>query len=200
MLPEGWAWMGDGAWRGPRPADSPPGALSARLRSHPGVWDALETEHAVAVYFDPQHPPAQLEDWLSSQATDTPSAAREHRLRVCYDGPDLEAVSQALKLPVQEFIGRHSQAVYQVAMLGFMPGFAYLRGDDPDLVLPRRENPRPRIPAGSLALGGPYTAIYPWDSPGGWHLLGRVLDVTLFDAAGALLRAGDRIRFEVVTP
>lgn len=198
MLPEGWVWLGDGAWRGPRPESHAPGALSRVLRDDPAVWDVLETEHAVAVYFDPQHPPARLQERIAHASTQAASTAREHSLRVCYDGPDLQAVAQALDLGVEEFIQRHSHSLYQVAMLGFMPGFAYLRGDDAALSLPRRSNPRPRIPAGSLALGGPYTAIYPWDSPGGWHLLGRVLDVHLFDAHGALLQTGDRIRFEVL--
>lgn len=198
MLPEGWAWLGDGAWRGPRPVAAPPGVLSQMLRRDPAVWDVLETEHAVAVYFDPQHPPTQIQELLQGATPDASHVPGQHRLRVCYDGPDLVAVAEALKLSVEELIHRHSHIPYQVAMLGFMPGFAYLRGADSSLSLPRRSDPRPRIAAGSLALGGPYTAIYPWDSPGGWHLLGRVLDTTLFDAQGALLQAGDWVRFEVV--
>ena len=89
---------------------------------------------------------------------------------------------------------------YRVAMLGFMPGFAYL-GDLPDeLRLPRRDTPRTSVPAGSVAIAGRHTAVYPATTPGGWHLLGRT-DVAPWDIdrdPPALLRPGDRVRFEPV--
>jgi KipI family sensor histidine kinase inhibitor len=86
--------------------------------------------------------------------------------------------------------------------VGFAPGFAYLGELDPKLVLPRRAEPRPRVPAGAVAIGGAHTGVYPFATPGGWHLIGRT-DAVLFDshrAAPALLRVGDRVRFEPVSP
>jgi KipI family sensor histidine kinase inhibitor len=79
-------------------------------------------------------------------------------------------------------------------MLGFRPGFAYLTGLDPALVLPRRATPRTRVPAGSLAIADVYTAIYPGESPGGWHLIGHVAE-PMFTEQGARLQLGDRVRF-----
>jgi KipI family sensor histidine kinase inhibitor len=85
-----------------------------------------------------------------------------------------------------------------VRFLGFAPGFAYLGPLDPSLVLARRADPRPRVPAGSVAVAGDQTAIYPLDTPGGWHLIGRT-DVLVFDPARdppSLLAPGDRVRFQ----
>ena len=85
-----------------------------------------------------------------------------------------------------------------VELIGFLPGFAYLGPLDPRLTIGRRETPRPRVPAGSVAIAGGYTGVYPAASPGGWHLLGRALDVSLFDPLRdppALLRPGDHVRF-----
>ena len=91
-------------------------------------------------------------------------------------------------------------AVFTIGMIGFLPGFPYLIGLDAALELPRHATPRPRVPAGSVAIGGAQTGIYPSASPGGWHLLGRC-GARLFDpqrAEPALLRAGDRVRFRPV--
>jgi len=77
-----------------------------------------------------------------------------------------------------------------------LPGFAYLRALDPRLVLPRRATPRPRVPALSVAIAGPYTGLYPFASPGGWHLLGTAVGFAPFDAhTGAAMSLGDRVRF-----
>ena len=83
----------------------------------------------------------------------------------------------------------------QVDTIGFVPGFAYLTGLDEGLQLPRRATPRARVPAGSLAIADAFTAVYPFDSAGGWHLIGRVVDVRMFDERGPLLELGDRVRF-----
>ena len=118
-------------------------------------------------------------------------------LQVRYDGPDLAEVAALTRMSVEEVARRHAGADYLVAFVGFAPGFAYLVGGDPLLEVPRRADPRPRIPAGSVAIAGPYSAVYPAVSPGGWRLLGTT-DTVLFDpAAGspALLDAGDRVRF-----
>lgn len=93
-------------------------------------------------------------------------------------------------------VALHTGAVYEVAFVGFLPGFAYLRGLDPRLVLPRRAAPRTRVPALSVAVAGPYAGVYPFAAPGGWHLLGTAVDFAPFDAVtGAAMAAGDRVRF-----
>ncbi|HSC87895.1 MAG TPA: carboxyltransferase domain-containing protein, partial [Polyangiaceae bacterium] len=122
----------------------------------------------------------------------------EHRIEVAYDGPDLAELSARTGLAERELIELHSGAEYQVEFLGFAPGFAYLGGLDPRLRLPRRGTPRPRVAAGSLAIAEGYTGIYPFDGPGGWHLLGRTLGAEIFEPSrepAARLRAGDRVRF-----
>lgn len=114
-----------------------------------------------------------------------------------YDGPDLEHVARAVGLPVEEVVRRHSAVTYHAAFSGFAPGFAYLRGLDPVLRLPRRDTPRTAVPAGSLAIADDWTAVYPRRTPGGWHLLGTV-DVPVFDLhrePAALLSPGRRVRF-----
>ncbi|MGH8144793.1 MAG: 5-oxoprolinase subunit PxpB [Rhodanobacteraceae bacterium] len=119
---------------------------------------------------------------------------------VCYGdefGPDLEAVAAHAGMSSEEVISRHSAVEYTVAMLGFAPGFPYLLGLDPALHVPRRETPRTRVPAGSVAIGGAQTGIYPRELPGGWNLIGRT-PLALFDPqyeSPALLLPGDRVRF-----
>lgn len=118
-------------------------------------------------------------------------------LPVRYDGPDLAAVADAAGFSVEEIVRRHSSATYQAAFTGFAPGFAYLTGIDPALQLPRRDTPRPAVPAGSLAIADTWTAVYPRSSPGGWHLLGTV-DVMMFDLhrePAALVSPGQSVRF-----
>ena len=122
---------------------------------------------------------------------------------VCYGGdfgPDLDALAAYTKLEVRDVVARHVHAEYRVAMLGFMPGFPYLLGLDEALHAPRRASPRTRVPAGSVAIGGAQTGIYPRELPGGWQLIGRT-PLTLFDAARAqpaLLRPGQRVRFRAI--
>lgn len=117
-------------------------------------------------------------------------------LDVHYGGPDLAAVAAACGMSSEEVVRRHTAATYEVGFLGFSPGFAYLLGGDPALQPPRRSSPRERVPAGSVAVAGEYTAIYPSASPGGWHLIGRC-EATLFDLARdapALLQTGMRVQ------
>lgn len=112
-------------------------------------------------------------------------------------GPDLLAVAAACALDPEDLVALHAAPLYRVELIGFLPGFAYLSGLDPRLVLPRRARPRPRVPAGSVAIAGNQAGIYPSESPGGWHLLGTTSAV-LFDPyadSPCLLRAGDRVRF-----
>lgn len=122
---------------------------------------------------------------------------------VCYGGdhgPDLEAVAKHAGLSPDAVVARHAGGEYTVAMLGFAPGFPYLLGLDAALHVPRRDNPRTRVPAGSVAIGGAQTGIYPKELPGGWHLIGRT-PLSLFDAhraSPALLAPGDRVRFRAI--
>ncbi|GAA1981668.1 allophanate hydrolase subunit 1 [Amycolatopsis minnesotensis] len=118
---------------------------------------------------------------------------------VSYDGADLAAVAEASGLSVPEVVRRHSAATYTVAFCGFAPGYGYLTGLDPRLHLPRRAAPRTRVPAGSVAIAGEYSAVYPHQSPGGWHLLGRT-PLAVWDADREppnLLSPGTRVEFRV---
>ncbi len=116
---------------------------------------------------------------------------------VVYDGDDLGSVAASCGLSVEEVVRRHSAVIYTAAFCGFAPGFAYLVGGDPALQVPRRADPRTRVPAGSLAIAGEYTAVYPSMSPGGWHLLGRAsVDVWSIDRRPpGLIEPGARVRF-----
>jgi UPF0271 protein len=134
-------------------------------------------------------------------ATTPARAAREHVVRVRYGAPDLEEVSQARRMSPEEVIALHAGGAYVVAAIGFLPGFAYLRGLDPRLVVPRRSTPRPRVEALSVGIAGPYTGIYPFASPGGWNLLGVAVEFSPFDArSGATFALGDRVRFSAESP
>lgn len=136
----------------------------------------------------------------AADSTTEGAPALEHVLRARYDGVDLPDVAAATGLSVEEVVARHSDRVYSVDILGFVPGFAYLSELDESLALPRREQPRPRIAAGSIAIAGRQTAVYPLVTPGGWHIIGST-DAVMFDplrAEPALLRAGDMVRFERV--
>ena len=118
---------------------------------------------------------------------------------VTYDGPDLAVVAELAGLSIADTVELHTAAVYTVGFLGFAPGFAYLLGTDPSLQVPRRSEPRKSVPAGSVAVAGPYSGIYPRESPGGWQLIGRTAFVP-FDAARArpaALAPGDQVRFVV---
>lgn len=118
-------------------------------------------------------------------------------LRVRYDGPDLATVADLVGMSVEEVVGRHTAATYTVAFGGFMPGFAYLVGLDPTLRVPRRDSPRERVPAGSVAVADEFSAVYPAATPGGWRLLGTC-DAELWDVRRdppALLVPGMRVRF-----
>ncbi|MDO8908568.1 MAG: 5-oxoprolinase subunit PxpB [Pseudohongiella sp.] len=114
-------------------------------------------------------------------------------------GPDLEAAADLCGLSAQTLVEKHLDGEYLVQCLGFMPGFAYLAGLDPALHIPRKSSPSTRIPAGSVAIAGSHTGVYPSSTPGGWHVIGRT-SLTLFDPRAAqpcLMQPGDRVRFVV---
>ena len=123
---------------------------------------------------------------------------REHDIPVRYDGPDLADVARRTGLRVSDVIARHAEREYTVYFLGFVPGWAYLGELDPSLVVPRRTEPRSRVAeAGSVAIAGAQTGVYPYAIPGGWHLIGRT-SAEVFDPMRnppAVFAAGDRVRF-----
>lgn len=194
-------------------------AVAQHLLDHPpaGVRDVVAAACTVALHYDPLQiepmPEAQTPfDALVQQTMQrldlldpaAAPAASEHEIPVCYGtefGEDLEAVASAHDLTANEVIALHSAPLYRVQMLGFAPGFAYLAGLDARIATPRRPTPRTHVPAGSVAIGGELTAVYPFDLPGGWHLIGRS-PLRFFDPAAerpSLLIAGDRVRFVPIT-
>lgn len=125
---------------------------------------------------------------------------REVVLPVHYNGPDLELVAQTAGTDVDGVIALHTGAQYKVAFCGFAPGFGYMVGLPDELRQPRLDNPRKRVPPGSVGIAGEFTGAYPTASPGGWRLLGHT-DAVLFDSRrdpAALLAPGDLVRFEAV--
>ncbi|MEU7892166.1 allophanate hydrolase subunit 1 [Nonomuraea sp. NPDC049152] len=136
---------------------------------------------------------------LASAADDAPALAEELvTIPVVYDGADLASVADEAGMTVPEVIARHTGRELVVGWLGFAPGFAYLTGLDPALRVPRLTTPRTSVPAGSVAVAGPYAAVYPTASPGGWRLLGRT-SLRVWDVRAdppSLLPPGTRVRFE----
>jgi UPF0271 protein len=191
--------LGELALRIDLPVETHARAALRALRAIPGVTDAVVTERHACVYFDGE-PPAR-DSLLAAIATreSTASAPATHVVRVRYDGEDLAFVASQTGLAIAEVIRAHTATAYEARAIGFLPGFAYLGDLDARLVLPRRASPRPRVPAGAVAIAAHYTAIYPFASPGGWHLVGTAVDTDVFDAdRGARIALGDRVRFEAV--
>jgi KipI family sensor histidine kinase inhibitor len=115
-----------------------------------------------------------------------------------YDGPDLSSVAEIVGLSPEEVVRRHTAPTYRVGFIGFAPGFAYLLDGDPMLQVARRSEPRTRVPAGSVAIAGEYSTIYPSPSPGGWQLIGTT-SVRTFDprrTPPALIEPGAAVRFQ----
>ncbi|MFD4528951.1 5-oxoprolinase subunit PxpB [Streptomyces sp. NPDC058470] len=144
---------------------------------------------------DPVRLAARLASW------DIPAlAARAEQaieIPVRYDGPDLADVAALWGVPAHRVQEIHAAAEFRVAFCGFAPGFGYLTGLPSEYDVPRRATPRTTVPAGSVALAGPYTGVYPRSSPGGWQLIGTT-DAVLWDHArvpAALLAPGTRVRF-----
>jgi KipI family sensor histidine kinase inhibitor len=183
--------------------------LGARIRDAgiAGILELVPTFRSLVVHYDPLRTTgAALIDAIKALPTTEAALAQQRRLwrvPVCYEGdlaPDLMSVAEATKLSPAEVVALHSGTQYHVYMIGFLPGFPYM-GDLPErLVLPRRTDPRVRVPPGAVAIAMAMTAIYPLQSPGGWHLLGTT-PIRLFDLAWpepALFAPGDAVRFEPV--
>lgn len=172
----------------PAPRDVVPAARTVLVDGlhDPAAWYAA-LERALA------EGPAPSDAALSSDAADEPVV-----LDVRYDGPDLPVVAEAWGCTPEEVVRRHTAVVFTVAFCGFAPGFAYCTSDPPLPSVSRRDDPRPSVPAGSVALAAEYCGVYPRTMPGGWQLVGRT-DAVLFEAGReqpALLQPGSRVRFE----
>ncbi len=184
----------------------------------PGFRTTVPAYATLSIYYDPHQvirsplPGISCFDkvasYIRSLAPAMPETAdRPYRhvvIPVCYGGsfgPDLPAVAAYHQLSAQDVIDLHSQGSYNVYMMGFIPGFAYLGGLPSLLTTPRRQSPRPAVTAGSVGIAGGQTGIYPLESPGGWQIIGRT-PLTLFDARRsepALLQSGDKVSFKPVT-
>jgi UPF0271 protein len=190
--------FGDAACRMRLPEGANGRAVLDALRALPRVIDAVVSERHAVVTFQPEAVPQGVEAVVERAlvATTTTSATREHVVRVRYGAQDLEGVAQTAGMSPEEVVALHADRTYVVAMIGFLPGFAYLRGLDPRIVLPRRPSPRARIAALSIGVAGPYTGVYPFASPGGWNIVGVAVGFVPFDArSGATFALGDRVRF-----
>lgn len=144
---------------------------------------------------DPAAAAARIARWSPGRVATTAGAA-EVRVPTVYDGADLPAVAEHWGVDVPAVVERLRGTEFRVAFCGFAPGFAYLTGLPAGLAVPRLATPRTRVPAGSVALAGPYAGIYPTASPGGWLLVGRT-DLVLFDVHAdppARLTPGTRVR------
>lgn len=178
--------------------------LAQRLADHEEVLDAIPGMNNITVVL--RHPQEMAWDaieqlqrwWEESEALEPQS--RLMTIPVIYggeDGPDLANVALHSGLTEQQVVELHASVEYVVWFLGFQPGFPYLGGLPERLAMPRHAEPRLRVPAGSVGIGGAQTGVYPLATPGGWQLLGRT-PLALFDPLRqepVLLRSGDRVRF-----
>lgn len=190
------------------------------LHQHPfpGLQTTVQAYSTLSVFYDPLQviQAAELrgrdcfekvQNYLLSlgepNIAQTVSLAPPVTIPVCYGelyGPDIQEVADVNNLSIQEVISLHTQAVYTVYMIGFVPGFAYMGGMNEQLATPRKATPRQAITAGSVGIAGKQTGIYPLETPGGWQIIGRT-PLKLFDATRtqpALLKAGDRVIFKSI--
>ncbi|WP_371324223.1 5-oxoprolinase subunit PxpB [Dechloromonas sp. ZY10] len=173
-----------------------------------GVVEWVPTFRSVTVHFNPEQADAMaLHDRLGELATKSgilSAAGCRWHIPVCFDAecaPDLADVAQAKGMTPEAVVQLLTDSVFSVYMLGFLPGFPYLGGVPEVLDMPRLASPRKVVPSRSIAIAGRMCAAYPWESPGGWRLLGRT-PIRLFDAANArrpaLLAPGDQVVWEAI--
>jgi KipI family sensor histidine kinase inhibitor len=181
-------------------------AAAGRL---PGVVETVPSFRALLVHYDPLRTSrAALEpaiDRLVAQDRSAMAVGRRWRIPCCYDdpefAPDLPEVAERTRLTAKEVVALHSGVAFSVYMIGFMPGFPFMGGLPKALELPRRQQPRVAVPQSSVAIALVMTGIYPWESPGGWHLIGRT-PLLMFDprrAEPSLFGPADRVRFQAVS-
>ena len=178
-------------------------AAALRAWCVPGIVDIVPAARTVLVVFDEAAiARAEMQPMLEAVKTlavDAPTGAVVV-IDVQYDGDDLAAVAEHCALEVADVIRRHGAATYRSAFFGFAPGFAYLTGLDPALVVPRLATPRPRVRAGAVAIAAEYCGVYPRDMPGGWHIVGHT-HAPLWNLAReqpALLAPGTAVRFRAL--
>jgi KipI family sensor histidine kinase inhibitor len=177
-------------------------ALFASLQADPigGIEEMVPAARTLMIRFRPEKVSvAALAARISIRDLSAKIAPSKHlvEIPVRYDGEDLADVAELTGLSVEEVIRRHTESEFTVAFCGFAPGFGYLVGGDPALHVPRRKSPRTRIPAGSVALAGAFSGVYPQASPGGWQIIGTT-PVKMWDIdrdPGALFQPGYRVRF-----
>ncbi len=179
-------------------------ALATAVRQHelPGVVDIVAGARTVLVTVSDSGALTAVRARLARYSTPPPAppptpGAADVVIDVVYDGPDLASVAELLGMDPGEVVAAHTGTPWRVGFGGFAPGFAYLLDGDPRLAVPRRAEPRTRVPAGSVALAGEFSGIYPRESPGGWQLIGRT-DAVLWDIERdppALLTAGTWVQF-----
>lgn len=174
----------------------------------PGVIETIPSFGALVISYDPlATSAADLQADLRQRLRDLVPGEGQGRLwqiPVCYDSdlaPDLHDVAARCGVDPADVVRSHSSTRFFIYMLGFMPGLAYMGGLEARLQLPRRREPRLKVPAGSVAIAEAMTTIYPWESPGGWHLIGRT-PVRLFDRdrpEPILYGAGDEVEFRAIS-
>lgn len=178
------------------PAEFRPHSVFATLSALPGIVDVVVADGSALVVFSKDVAPFDPRPFLARTDASHAPEPTLHTIEVRYDGADLADVAAALRMSPEELVARHCARTYDVELVGFSPGFAYLGPLDPALALPRRPQPRPRVPANAVAIALARTAIYPHATPGGWHLLGHAPDARAFTAeTGARFALGDRVRF-----
>lgn len=174
----------------------------------PGIVDVVPTFRSLTVFFDPRLCNGETLGKTLLRLVETagavPVAGRHWKIPVCFESefaPDLDELAETKGLSRDEVIALMTETVFQVYMIGFMPGFPYMGGLPEILEIPRLPSPRKAVPARSLAIAGSMCAIYPWESPGGWRLLGRT-PLPMFLATEAespsLLASGDRVSWEAI--
>jgi inhibitor of KinA len=183
-------------------------ADAVRALAQTGIRDVVPTFRSVAIYFDPLRTEQdRLMERLLDLASTVPAPPSVDptpiRIPVQYGGtfgPDLSEVARFAGATESEVVALHTSTAYRVFMLGFVPGFAYMGIVDARIAAPRRPTPRTSVPAGSVAIAGAQTGIYPLETPGGWQLIGRTT-VKPFDLArsdACLFKAGDVVQFYAV--
>ncbi len=182
-------------------------AFSRNLRNNllAGVTDIIPSYNNIYIEFNSEIvSKIKLNNWLNQNLENlqVEKEKKQITIPVNYNGQDLEYISQETNLTIQQVIQKHSAAVYQVYAMGFTPGFPFMAELDQAIRLPRRGVPRLSVAASSVAIANAQTGIYPFDSPGGWHILGQAL-VKLYDPNRLepfLLKAGDMVKFEPAAP
>ena len=176
-----------------------------RAAALPGVIEIVPAARTVLVKLDAPRRQGIVRRRLCTMRVDADAAAPPDRgpdvvIGVVYDGPDLDEVATLTGLSTVAVVEAHTSTVWRVGFSGFAPGFAYLVGGDPRLRVPRRPEPRTAVPAGAVALGGEFSAVYPRRSPGGWQLIGHT-DASLWDVdrpSPALLTQGMLVQFRAM--